>query len=195
MKFEIQNTNHAVRCHSGGAVGADSYFEEFSEKYGVQTLAYSYKTVYHQSKNKVELSESEYQEGILNVNIANETLNKFNVKRYMRLLSRCWFQVKNAEQIFAISTKITIKDREFVKGGTGWTVQMAIDNHKEVFLFDQKEDGWFYWDYNENKFINRNEIPKITSNNFAGIGARKINENGIKAIEQLLQKSYEKKTK
>lgn len=45
------------------------------------------KTAYHKSENKVELSESEYQEGILHVNIANETLNKFKIKRYMKLLA------------------------------------------------------------------------------------------------------------
>src|SRR6478735_6194124 len=123
------NSNNNVRCHSGGAMGADSCFETIGEHYGIQTFAYSYKTIYHTSKNKVELSESEYQKGILHVNIANETLNKFKFNRYMKLLARCWFQVKNAEQIFAVSTIVTRNNLEFVKGGTGWTVQMAIDNN------------------------------------------------------------------
>jgi hypothetical protein len=184
------NVKNIIFCHSGGAEGADNYFEEIGQKYGVQTLAYSYKTQYHQSKNKVELNESEYQEGILHVDIANETLQKFKIKRYMKLLSRCWFQVKNSEQIFAVSTIIAKNNREFVKGGTGWTVQMAIDNNKEVFLFDQKKNSWFYWDYQESKFKIRNETPAITAMNFAGIGARIINEKGINAIENLFQKSF-----
>lgn len=191
MISKICNIKNNIQCHSGGAEGADSYFEEIGQKYGVQTLAYSYKTAYHKSKNKVELSEDEYQEGILHVSIANETLNKFKIKRYMKLLARCWFQVKNADQIFAISTIIIKNNREFVKGGTGWTVQMAIDNNKEVLLFDQKKDSWFYWDYKECKFKIRNEIPIITTSNFTGIGARIINEKGINAIEQLFQKSFE----
>lgn len=181
-----------IICHSGGAEGADTYFEEIGQKYSVQTLAYSYKTAHHKSKNKVELSESEFQEGILHVNIANETLNKFKIKRYMKLYSRNWFQIKNSEQIFAISTIITKNNHEFVKGGTGWAVQMAIDNHKEVFVFDQKKNNWFCWDYQENKFKVSNEIPTITATNFAGIGARIINEKGINAIENLFQKSFKK---
>ncbi|MFV7235172.1 hypothetical protein [Flavobacterium sp. ZB4R12] len=189
-KRDIPQNN--FRCHSGGAEGADSYFEKIGQKYGVQTLAYSYKTAYHKSKNKVELSESEYQEGILHVSIANETLNKFKIKRYMKLLARCWFQVKNSEQIFAISTIITKNNSEFVKGGTGWTVQMALDNNKEVFLFDQKKDSWFYWDYQEYKFKILIELPRITVVNFAGIGARIINEKGINAIEDLFYKSFKK---
>jgi hypothetical protein len=182
-----------IQCHSGGAEGADTWFEEIGLNYGIQTLAYSYKTVHHISKNKVELSEDEFQEGILNVTIANKTLNKFKIKRCLKLLARCWFQIKNSEQVFAISTKIIRDNKEFVKGGTGWAVQMAIDNQKEVFLFDQKLDNWFFWKYQEGKFIPLNDIPKITTHNFAGIGARKINENGIKAIVQLFQKSFEKK--
>ena len=189
-KRDIRQNN--FRCHSGGAEGADSYFEEIGQKYGVQTLAYSYKTAYHKSENKVELSESEYQEGILHVNIANETLNKFKINRYMKLYSRNWFQIKNSEQIFAISSLIYKDNREFVKGGTGWAVQMAIDNNKEVFLFDQKKDSWFYWDYQQCKFIILIELPRITVANFAGIGARIINEKGINAIEDLFYKSFKK---
>lgn len=192
MISKRDNHQNNFRCHSGGAEGADSYFEEIGQKYGVQTLAYSYKTAYHKSKNKVELSESEFQEGILHVNIANETLNKFKIKRYMKLYSRNWFQIKNSEQIFAISSLIYKDNREFVKGGTGWAVQMAIDNNKEVFLFDQKKDSWFCWDYQENKFKIRDETPSITATNFAGIGARIIDEKGIKAIDNLFQKSFKK---
>ena len=190
MKLKTHLNNAMIRCHSGGAIGADSYFEEIAEEYGIQTLAYSYKTHYHQSKNKVELNEEEYNEGILHVNVANEILQKFKIKRYMKLLARCWFQVKNAEQIFAISTIIVKNNHEFVKGGTGWTVQMAIDNKKDVFVFDQIINNWFSWDYEENKFKILNESPKITVTDFAGIGARKINENGINAITQLFKNSF-----
>ena len=192
MISKRDNIQNNFRCHSGGAERADTYFEEIGQKYGVQTLAYSYKTAYHKSENKVELSEAEYQEGILHVNIANKTLNKFKINRYMKLYSRNWFQIKNSEQIFAISSLIHKDNREFVKGGTGWAVQMAIDNNKEVFLFDQKKDLWFYWDYQVNKFKIRNEIPIITATNFAGIGARIIDEKGIIAIENLFQKSFKK---
>lgn len=189
MKLKIHRNNAMIRCHSGGAIGADSCFEDIAEEYDIKTLAYSYKTHYHQSKNKIELNEEEYNEGILHVNVANETLRKFKIKRYMKLLARCWFQVKNSEQIFAVSTIIVKNNHEFVKGGTGWTVQMAIDNKKEVFVFDQIIKNWLSWDYEESKFKILSEAPKITVADFAGIGARKINENGINAITQLFKNS------
>ena len=48
-------------CHSGGAKGADSIFESTSEIYGVKTNAYSYKTDYHITKNKVEITFSAFK--------------------------------------------------------------------------------------------------------------------------------------
>jgi hypothetical protein len=186
----ILNPHKIVRCHSGGAEGADSYFEEIGSKYGIQTIAYSYKTHYHNSPNKYEISEEEFEEGCLAVFKANETLKKYRLKPYLNLYSRNWFQVKNAEQIFAISSFIQIENQQLVKGGTGITVQMAIDIKKEVFVFEQRWNAWFYWDYSQSIFIPMNENPKITSSDFAGIGARKINSNGINAIENLMKNSF-----
>ena len=180
-----------LRCHSGGAIGADSYFENLSEQYGIKTLAYSYKTAYHTSKNKIELTDNEFEEGALHISIANETLTKFKYKRYLKLLARCWFQVKNAEQIFAISTIVTHNNREFVKGGTGWAVQMAIDNKKPVFIFEQNLNSWFCWDYSKNTFVKMEETPIISTTDFAGIGARNIAQNGIQAVEDLFKKSFQ----
>lgn len=185
------NQEKIVRCHSGGAEGADTYFEEICAKYAIQTVAYSYKTAFHQSVNKHEISEEEFEEGCIQVFKANETLKKYRLKPYLKLYARSWFQVKNAEQIFAISTFIQIENQQFVKGGTGVTVQMAIDTEKEVFVFEQSKNAWFYWDYSNNKFVQIAEIPKINTTNFAGIGARKINANGIQAIEKLLANSLE----
>jgi hypothetical protein len=67
---------------------------------------------------------------------------------------------------------------------------MAIDAKKEVFVFEQKRNAWFYWDYSKKLFKSMNENPKITSSDFAGIGARKINPNGINAIENLMENSF-----
>ena len=67
---------------------------------------------------------------------------------------------------------------------------MAIDIKKEVFVFEQKRNTWFYWDYLQTLFVPMNENPKITSSDFAGIGARKINADGINAIENLMENSF-----
>ena len=45
------------------------------------------------------------------------------------LLRKNWQQVKHSDAIFAVST---IANDDTVNGGTGWAVQMAIDNTNDV---------------------------------------------------------------
>lgn len=179
------------RCHSGGAIGADTYFESVAELYGVIILAYSYETASHQSPNKIEISEDDFLEGVKKVHLANQTLKRKINYKYLNLISRNWQQVKNSDEVFAIS-KIIFKNIECVSGGTGWAIQMAIDHRKKIFVFDQIQNAWFKWSYSEATFCAIQLSPKITSLNFAGIGIRKINPDGISAIENLFKESFKK---
>ncbi|SEA74085.1 hypothetical protein SAMN05443667_10812 [Flavobacterium gillisiae] len=188
----INKTRSNFTCRSGGAIGADTCFEEIAESFGVAVDVYSYKTKTHTSKNKVELTEAEFQEGIEHVEVANHTLQKLNYQRYFKLLARNWFIVKNAKHIYAITTIKKVKGKEMVAGGTGWAVQMAMDNHKSITIFDQKKKSWFIWDYTLQQFQSLETAPKITNIDFAGIGARNINADGIKAIENLFENSFKK---
>lgn len=186
----IKNDKESIICHSGGAIGADTYFEMLGEEYGVLTKAYSYKTASHKSLNKIEISELDFLEGIEMIEIAKKALKRKVNRKFLPLLSRNWQQVKNAKEIFAISEIMYKTDFEHVAGGTGWAVQMAIDNKKVVFVFDQNQDIWFKWSYTKSKFIALKNPPKITKTNFAGIGSRKIKENGIHAIKNLYISSF-----
>jgi hypothetical protein len=40
-------------------------------------------------------------------------------------------------------------------------------------------------------FIELKETPKIRTHNFAGIGTREITADGIKAIEEVYQKTFQ----
>lgn len=189
-----------ITCHSGGAEGSDTYWEKIGEKYGVKTNAYSYKTKYHNSSNKKEISDDDYNEGIKMVNIANKTLNRYGISKYMNLLARNWAQVKYSTDIFAIGTIIKngAKNKkgyynrsgyDIVDGGTGYAVQMAIDNKKSIYIFDQDMNKWFRWSYTSLSFI-ETEVPKINTENFAGIGTREIKPNGVKAIEEVYNLTF-----
>ena len=186
------NNLSKIRCHSGGAIGADTHFEIIGELYGVKTIAYSYKTLHHKSKNKVEISALDYSEGVEKIEFAQKTLKRKINHKHLNLLSRNWQQIKNAKQIFAVSKIVFKSGIVCVPGGTGWAVQMAIDNQKEVFVFDQEQNEWFKWSFAKSKFCVLKTTPKITKINFAGIGTRKIKENGIIEIEKLYKLSFEK---
>jgi hypothetical protein len=192
-----------VVCHSGGAPGADTDWEIDGIPFSVTTRAYSYKTPKHTSPNKVEISDEDYKEGIVEVNKANKYLNRYGIHKYMNLLARNWAQVKYSEQIFAIGTIIKPNDRntkgyynkgkyDIVDGGTGYAVMMGINNKREVFVFDQIRDKWFRWSYSTLQFVEMKEVPTIDVQNFAGIGTREIQPNGKQAIKDVYEKTFNK---
>jgi hypothetical protein len=63
---------------------------------------------------------------------------------------------------------------------------MAIDVNKPVYVFDQERNKW-YTKVDED-WIEIN-TPKLTPN-FAGIGTRNINQNGIKAIRDVYENTF-----
>jgi hypothetical protein len=102
---------------------------------------------------------------------ANKKLNRrfpTNNEYVNNLLRRNWFQVRNSDAVYAIG-EIEPKNGT-VKGGTGWAVQMGIDNNKDVYVFDQSRLKWYR---NRNNKWSETTTPKLTPN-FAGIGTREI---------------------
>ena len=185
MKSEVLYT-----CHSGGAIGADSYFEHFANEFGVQVVAYSYRTKHHQSNNKFELTREQYNEGVLQVYKANEFLKRTKFQPYLPLLARNWFQVKNVSEVFAIVKFKKSNSSVAIQGGTAWAVQMAIQSKKKVFIYNQELQQWYQYNYERFSFQPYNEQLKISCTNFAGIGTRKINIFGIQAIEDLFKNTF-----
>jgi hypothetical protein len=188
-------------CHSGGAAGADTYWETIGDNYGVKTKAYSYKTKYHTTDNKVEISDSDYEEGVKEITKANRVLSRYGIHKFMNLLARNWSQVKYSDEVFAIGTIVepgkkgskgfyNKSEFQVVDGGTGYAVQMAINNGKFVYVFDQDKDKWFRWSYTSLSFIEVTKPLKISYENFAGIGTREIKPNGIRAIEEIYKLTF-----
>lgn len=192
-----------ITCHSGGAVGSDTAWDEIGEEFGIKTRAYSYRTKSHVSPNKVEISDKDYEEGIIQITKANKTLGRFGIHKYMSLLARNWAQVKYSKQVFAIGNIIKSGEKstkgyknnsknDVVDGGTGYCVMMSINQENDVYVFDQTKDKWFRWSYNSFRFVELKEVPSITNQNFAGVGTREIRDNGIKAIRDVYEKTFKK---
>lgn len=185
------------RCHRSRFF----FFETIGSNYGVKTKAYSYKTKYHTTENKVEISDIDYEEGVIEITKANKFLKRFGIHKYMSLLARNWSQVKYSDEVFAIGTIVepgkkgskgyyNKSDLQVVEGGTGYAVQMSINHNKPVYVFDQDKDKWFRWSYTSLKFIEVTKPLKISYENFAGIGTREIKPNGIKAIEEIYKLTF-----
>lgn len=178
-------------CHSGGCPGADMTWETVGEEYGVTTYAYSFPDHVQYGKNPVQLSFTSLTDGFGHVTIASARMKRRvdKLPNYTRnLLSRNWFQVKYSEAIFAIG-KFVDKTHTIVSGGTGWAVQMAVDNRKPVFLYDQESLYWYEYDYTTEMFVPC-DTPTLTKQ-FAGIGTREITDDGIQAILDVYKKTFQ----
>ena len=179
-------TKKTYTNHSGGAVGADFEWGRQGAKYGVVSRHYWHgkRTPY----GNVEITEEEFEEGRQHVLYANRVLHR-RPEKYMDLLVRDWCQVKYSDAVYAIGyLQRGHFNRGTVDGGTGWAVQMAIDEEKPVYLFDQELEQWLTF---ENGEWVECDIPVLTRD-FAGIGSRKITECGIRAISEVYKKMKEK---
>ena len=81
---------------------------------------------------------------------------------------------------------------DVVDGGTGYAVMMGINHNRDIYVFDQTRDKWFRWSYTSLSFVEMNDVPAIETQDFAGIGTRELQPNGLKAIRDVYEKTYKK---
>lgn len=177
-------------CHSGGCLGADMEWETQLKEYNIKTIAYSFPGHTQYGENPVILNEEQLEEGWQQVLLCEKPIKrplyKISNTPYVRnLLCRNWFQVKNSTTVFAIGSLVVGSDK-LVDGGTGWAVQMAINNNKSVYLYEQNFKQWYVYSYLVKKFLPIYIIPTLTKN-FAGVGTRQIDEDGKQAIKEILK--------
>ena len=96
-----------------------------------------------------------------------------------RTLHNFWAVIKNMAAFVVIC-------------GIGWAVQMAVDNKKPIFFFDQPTKTWNKFNYDTMEFDKIDYIPKLTEN-FAGVGTREINDDGLNAIVSVFKETFETK--
>ena len=186
-----------ITNHSGGAVGADSMFDIIGREFGVV----NHNHYYHGAKTpkgNVALTNEQVAEGIEEAKKAATVMGRPWNDEFASLLGRNWYQVKNATQVIAIAPLIKPGDKNkdgyvnrakktVVDGGTGYAVEMAIANDKEVYVFDINTNTWFYWDGSD--YI-ESTVP-VLHKNFAGIGSRqnkgKMTPESIQAIRDVYQ--------
>jgi hypothetical protein len=170
--------------NSGGAIGADSKWDQIGSEFGM----INNKHYYHGKKTptgNVEISQNDAIEGQQKVTIAAREMGRIEPTHQVRdeRLIRNWAQVKYSDAIFAIAEGFYNPGDEMnygkkakvtqVRGGTGYAVQMAINEGKPVFVYSQSSKLWY--EYKNNTFSKMTDLPVLTKD-FAGIGTRQINQ-------------------
>lgn len=92
-------------------------------------------------------------------------------------------QINNTDAIFVVGN---LKNG-VVEGSIGQFVQVAIDENKPIYVYDQMRKQWFS---NINgQWSVFSGVPKLTKN-FAGISARELNNDGKDAIKQVYENTF-----
>ena len=80
-----------------------------------------------------------------------------------------------------------ILDDGTVKGGTGWGAEFAKLCNKPLFVFAQSRNQWFHWNGDA---WTAETAPTINHIHFTGTGTRFLKDNGLKAINDLFDRSF-----
>jgi len=175
-----------VTLFSGGTVGAEAYFGEMAEAFGMREINFTFEG--HEQKRTTGsnvLNDKELAVGATSLSYVSNVLNR-NWKRTEKLqkvVQVLWHIVSHADQVFVVGT---IQPDGTVHGGTGWSVELSKRWHKQTWVFDQTQGSWFHWNGQQWE----QETPSITSKNIAGSGTRFLNHQGKEAIRDLFTRSF-----
>jgi hypothetical protein len=203
--------------HSGGAALSDTEWDQIGREFGVvKHNHYREPGAKELDSSKlraagvkpVNISDTDYAEGTQKATAAFRMMYTDSANKTVRsnYIIRNWAQVKYADAVYALGTikqpgenasdkagDNRIAAIPLVKGGTGYAVQMAINEGKPVYVFDGTKQGWYKYDYDAKNFV-LTETPTLTKN-FAGIGSRTLStpeviEKSLQAIRNVYAKTF-----
>ncbi|MBI5532066.1 MAG: hypothetical protein HY898_05075 [Deltaproteobacteria bacterium] len=173
--------------HSGGARGAEAAFGEMAERYGLAEITFSFEghTNRVRSRGLRMLTDSELRAGDVSLRYVSHRLKRVFPEdpQVNKVLQSIWHQIKPCQQVFVIGS---IQQDGTVRGGTGWGAELARRWKCELNVFDQVQSQWFKWENQEWK----PSKPVIKSPRFAGTGTKHLESAGLKAIEDLYERSF-----
>lgn len=173
--------------YSGGHTGAETFFGECAEKWGVKEVTYSYEGHFiKREKNVVTLSDAELCRGDVSMEIVSMHMRrKYNqADSIKRVLQSIFHMVNSGSQVFAIGV---IQDDDTVKGGTGWGVELGKFFNRSIHVFDKDRKKWYHWSGGE---WTEEQHPRITEKTFCGTGSRELTAESKAAIEELFARSF-----
>jgi len=129
------NIGHGHVVYTGGAKGTDELVEQMAKQYGMQV-----EVLVPPNHPRAQFVTPSTVEVLMLANPhlhqAAEKLGKRMPSHFytLQLLQRNYQIAKKAQTLYAFGP--LEKDGKRVKGGTCWTVQLAMDQGKQVYLFD-----------------------------------------------------------
>lgn len=162
---------------TGGARGVDTYVVELGKQKSMKVVIVP-PVAYRDGNGMMsEIDVIMHYEGSIKVCDANKTLNRKTSVALMNsgLLHRNCHIVYGSNKIVALGH--FEKHGQILQGGTGWTVQLAIDAKKPVSVYIDEEEKWYQYDYDSKQF-KLSVFPILRkSEDTAIVGSRNITDN------------------
>ena len=175
---------------SGGIKGAEEQFGIHAERFGIQEVNFSFEghAIVRQRGLRV-LTHHELKNGDVSLEYISKLMNRTYPKTqtFRKVLQSIWYQINSGQEIYVIGEILADKT---VKGGTGWGAEFAKLCNKPLYVFDQKRDGWFAWNQADWVPCRPDAEPVISHVHFTGTGTRYLEDNGMKAIAGLFERSF-----
>jgi hypothetical protein len=172
---------------SGAAKGAEAAFGAAAERHGIDEVNFTF-AEHNDSRTRGirVLTHEELKQGDVSLEYVSRLMNRryHDTASMRKILQSIWHQVNNGQEIYVVGE---ILADGTVKGGTGWGSEFAKLCNKRLFVFDQARDQWFRWTGQE---WEKETEPRITRTHFTGTGTRLLKENGLKAINDLFDRSF-----
>ena len=172
--------------YSGGANGAEAEFGLAAEVWGVNEVNFTFDGhTQSRARGRYELSPRELAAGDVSLVYVSRRLNRTYSEGSLirRVLQTIWHMVSRSQQVFVIGA---IQDDGTVKGGTGWSVELARMWNKALWVYDQEKLGWYRWDGQDWS----PGTPVIDSVHFTGTGTRFVTDEGKHAVRELFERSF-----
>lgn len=173
--------------YSGGLRGSESEFGAQAEKWGAKEVNFTYEG--HRpdrDRGLAVLGPEELKRGDISMEIVCMRMNRKypNTDTIQKVMQTIFHMVNNGFQVFVVGW---IQSDNTVMGGTGWTAELAKLFNRPLSVFDQSKNAWFTW--KDSSWVE--DLPVIEHKTFVGTGTRYLNEEGVKAIQALFQRSFQ----
>src|SRR3954452_16889561 len=183
------NRDEAI-LFSGGAAGAEAECGACAERHGIEEVNFTFEGHKIERHRGVRvLNHEELQSGDVSLAYVSRLMHRrfTDAPTIRRVLQTLWYQVNNGQEIYVIGT---VLEDGTVRGGTGWGAEFAKLCNKPLHVFDQEKDGWFTWSGDAWNRRAPDDGPTITHPHFTGTGTRRMQPNGVRAIEELFTRSF-----
>ena len=191
--------------YSGGALGTDSVAEFAARELGMN-VEIKIPPEHPRARSVSPLTPQELDEANPYVERAAQRLRRFSYQHPSNtikgnLLKRNFHIVREAEAVYAFGRFQSTTDPQMLRGGTGWTVQLAIELCKEtgrapmIYVYDMYHQAWFecvrQFDTDTFVFKRLYKKPYLMSQS-AVVGSREIDDTTGKEIFALFERTADR---